>query len=583
MRLLLTILPLLSFGQMPLDITHLPGDFNAPGRGAQYWNGTPWDGIQAPTINGSATGFTGYVRLEWDDVEPTKDNYKLTGPYPSLEFWIRRCIDRGEAFAFGGVMTVCDGCGNTSYDGGRSLYPLYLHQMMQAEAVKDWRTSGGYWIPNWNSPSYLARFQALNDTIAKFVKNGIYTTNKGRVVRYKDVLDYVDVRGYGNFGEWHNWPYDGEMPIATKPTAQTLKNIIDVTVKAFPDAPLVIVAGVYSPLGSSANPPEAGYYALTASNNYGKIGWRRDNIGGPGDDAYLVNNTSSYNGMRFDTAVVYRWKYAMITGEPLNGNGTCCPLYYDIRREIKLYHYAGFGNGNYGSGTSWDTIRKAFALTGYRYQLSGSVDSILYNTTSFNIRMNWKNTGATPMYQKRWRVKYNLVNSAGVTVQRFTSKADLYLLMDGSYSEAFMVNVPATGTYKLSLTVEDTTGYFNPLPLNINTRNADGSYTVATVQVKNPQALPITDPYVRPIRNNAVIKIYPNPVNTELNVELAKNTSKPVSVDIYDVTGRLIMQQTNYSDNFKINTSQLKDGIYIFKLYNRYNIIQTIEKLVKWR
>jgi hypothetical protein len=75
--------------------------------------------------------------------------------------------------------------------------------------------------------------------------------------------------------------------------------------------------------------------------------------------------------------------------------------------------------------------------------------------------------------------------------------------------------------------------------------------------------------------DNAV-KIYPNPVNTQLSVEIdeeviARNeatsgSSSTANVTIFDATGRLIEAQKNVNDALKIDVSAYAHGIYILKV-----------------
>jgi hypothetical protein len=68
--------------------------------------------------------------------------------------------------------------------------------------------------------------------------------------------------------------------------------------------------------------------------------------------------------------------------------------------------------------------------------------------------------------------------------------------------------------------------------------------------------------------DNAV-KIYPNPVNTQLSVEIAENTEgSPLAatVTIFDATGRLILMQKNVNDILKVDVSAYASGIYILKV-----------------
>ncbi len=67
--------------------------------------------------------------------------------------------------------------------------------------------------------------------------------------------------------------------------------------------------------------------------------------------------------------------------------------------------------------------------------------------------------------------------------------------------------------------------------------------------------------------NNASLKVYPNPIfrNGNLNVEFALNTF--AKINVYNVTGKLIL--SDKMDNLKsksINVSNLTGGIYFLKI-----------------
>jgi hypothetical protein len=68
--------------------------------------------------------------------------------------------------------------------------------------------------------------------------------------------------------------------------------------------------------------------------------------------------------------------------------------------------------------------------------------------------------------------------------------------------------------------------------------------------------------------DNAV-KIYPNPVNTQLSVEIAENTEgspSTANVTIFDATGRLILMQRNVNDILSVDVSAYARGIYMLKV-----------------
>ena len=165
--------------------------------------------------------------------------------------------------------------------------PTYLHNLMQGEGSnsRDWQNSGGLWVPNWNSPNWLGRWAALMTAIANHINS---TTYNGK--SYKDAIYYIDVRGFGDYGEWHTYPWTGTEPSGRTATVASLESIVNAVKSAFPNYPLQIAMGAFDTKDASMMPPEFCYYALTTSNAWGQIGWRRDNLGDAGYASYLSGN-----------------------------------------------------------------------------------------------------------------------------------------------------------------------------------------------------------------------------------------------------------------------------------------------------
>ena len=69
--------------------------------------------------------------------------------------------------------------------------------------------------------------------------------------------------------------------------------------------------------------------------------------------------------------------------------------------------------------------------------------------------------------------------------------------------------------------------------------------------------------------NGDGIQLWPNPVDSELNISLASTMSEqPVRVEIFDINGRLlrVADFDQIGDNFTMDTSELGDGIYLIKI-----------------
>ncbi len=461
-----------------------------PGRGAEQWQHLPWDngaghGVQIPAGN-STPGPNYYTRFAWKDIESDATQ----GSYSWTEFDRRfhQAVDAHQMFSFG-VMPICSGCGSGSF------IPTYLHNLMQKELVKDWYYSTDKaWVPNWNSPSYLSRYKALLQAIADHIATTSYQPAWSSIpIPYSSVVYAIDIRGYGNYGEWHVWPWiqNSGFPSNILPTAATLQTLIDDNLQIFPNYQNQALIGAFTNTSASFVPEQASYYALTASNNCGQIGWRRDNWGDPQYSALLENNAETYDpgsgAVSLSTLIMNKWKYAPITGEPLGGitsNYDCGSLYCHIITEMNLYHGSSFGNGNFsnpGSSAIQANVVQASRIAGYRLILTGgAMNTVLNQGSAFNISLNWQNIGLAPVYEN-WNVAYELRDGNGGVAwsgnSGFTPKLFLPSGTPSVVSENF--TLPATvlpGTYSLYLIIRDPANYKNPLPLAITGRNMDGSY-----------------------------------------------------------------------------------------------------------
>lgn len=431
----------------PITSTPVQGDYPRPFAGAYEWNGVPWDGQQALRLQPSPDT---YQRMNWFDFETTqKGVYNWT----KFDAYIKAAISKGQKFYWGGVMPICQGCSGGFTTGGAQLgYPEWLHKEMMSDSNvvnRPWiATDANCWVPNWNSNIYLTAWENLLLAIAARLKAN----------NLEKHISCIDIRGYGNWGEWHTYPWYWHQPKGTTATVATLKRIVDAHIKAFPNIPLVIVSAAYDPGNASLMPAEFSYYALTAKNNWGPIGWRRDNWGAAGSDNHLVNNPASWNGVPLKSLIMEKWKTSIVTGEPTADNSEVKD-YYDLMREVALYHPVNIGNGNYASSTATAkaNLTAAYALTGYRISVDGG--SVAFKDRLF-ITTNWNNSGVSPTYED-WKVEFSIDGWKGVS--KFNPK-----LLYGKLTFVDDFDLPSIppGTYQLTITVTDPTGVRKPLPLN---------------------------------------------------------------------------------------------------------------------
>ncbi len=78
-------------------------------------------------------------------------------------------------------------------------------------------------------------------------------------------------------------------------------------------------------------------------------------------------------------------------------------------------------------------------------------------------------------------------------------------------------------------------------------------------------------------RLNNTVNIYPNPANTEINIELAKNNEN-TKIEIFNNIGQIVYSADTKNNIEKIDISKLSSGMYFVKLSNRN--LSHIKKIV---
>jgi len=479
-------------GEIALSFTPETGYLELPFARVEQWFDQNYAAI--PATN-PAQRLDIYWRFLWTQLEG-----QTSGSYSWVKFdqVINAAIAKRQRVGIGIFLLCPGGCdpfnGPVYYDGFSSGYPLYLHQLMQGEAVKDrvLGTDAGNrtWVPNWNSQNLKTRYQALLFALRDHINT---TTVNG--VKYSDVVNYVDIRLYGSWGEWHNGGIVNNMsdyPAGMRPTIETYKWFFDVHILAFPNNPLAMLLAALDAerLNHTLTPVEITNYALTVRNGWGPLGIRADQQGSlqwndPGNyvNQYMQNNNKSWQGgPLFSTYTMNRWKTSPLLGEPENNGDN--PNLQTLVAQAQLYKRNSVGNGNFTRSAGADqNMRNAAAAMGYKLQLTGG--KINYSGSAVVVSLNWINTGQTPVYEKNWVTTIDIVNSLGAVVQTKTSAFNPFLFLPAANPVTITDNLPGlpVGSYTAILTVRDPTNYRAPLPLYIKGRNPAGSYTLGSFTI----------------------------------------------------------------------------------------------------
>jgi hypothetical protein len=83
-----------------------------------------------------------------------------------------------------------------------------------------------------------------------------------------------------------------------------------------------------------------------------------------------------------------------------------------------------------------------------------------------------------------------------------------------------------------------------------------------------------------PAEENIYCKAYPNPAVKTLYIQSKQGAHKPLLVQLYDITGKPVLERRTQEDNFALDIHYLSEGIYIFRLSNGYGVTLLLDKIL---
>lgn len=544
------------FNQIPLSANEII----APGRGAEQWHDRT--DVNIPAEGNMIRPFDVYYRTTWNRFEgATENSWNMSW----LDGRFKDAISKRQTLSIG-IMSVYQGVdgnsGGVQIDGAWSSVPNYLIQRMNTENPKAWKVKST-WVPNINSSYYQGRCLALNQAINNFINTTSY-----QGIQYKHVIGIIDIRLYGNWGEWHSAGLVdnvNEYPSGVFPTAASLIKIVDAHRLGFPDIPLVAMINGFDAgwLNNIKNPPEIANYLLTAKNNWGEFGWRRDNWGAFDsyvDDELINNNRSFGNSGPFKTLIMQKWTKAPITGEPPSWNPGD---YSDLENQVSKYKITSFGNGNYGpdmNTTIKNRVRAASKICGYRFIVTRAETSISGN--NLTIAMNWQNVGIGNCYQN-WDIVFELVGTSWKGVSKHKLKFFQPKSTTDLVTETFALTGVPAGTYPLKFSIKDPNGYRVNLPLAIEGADSEKKYSLGTIPVGTTPPPP---PNTGPTANAGGDKEITLPVDSVLLIGSGSDVDGTIQTMLWERvsgSGTIDSSQGPWGNT---TVRGLKEGISVFKL-----------------
>ena len=353
-------------------------------------------------------------------------------------------------------------------EGVTKSYPAYLDAATNPKKMTSWySTLKTSWVPDWNNEYFLTRVDSL-------------MANLARVFGNEPKIGFIEVRTFGDWGEFHMYGYETPpSPLAVVSTI-SLKHMIDAHINAFPNKQIIVMSDNDFALS----------YAMNKTGLKYPIGWRRDSWCNTHFED-IKNNSSAW------PIAKDRWKTAPVIIESYSSDGVTASL---GPKQVRDYHISNIGNGNFS--TAWgtlslsdrDSLLKSASLAGYRYVLR----NVTYpNNLKVNKKMifksTWSNVGNSPAYRK-WNVVYRLLNSSNIVMWQDTSKVDLKTILPTQdangkdtpiiCSDEFLIPISILpGKYNFEIIILDDMNYSNPLRLGIIGRKSNGAYPICDINV----------------------------------------------------------------------------------------------------
>ncbi len=397
-------------------------DLPNPMRGQYRWLGAE------PTPS-TVTSNDVYYRdqVYWGRLEPADNQWDFTW----IDAGLTDAGARGGKFGFR-VMAYCPGC----WMGYRSDLPSVTPSFVPRQVGTD--------IPDWNSTAFLQQWSELMAELGR---------------RYGDDprLGYVDVGGYGAYGEWH---VDGGQPISD---THGLEVVAAVT-GAFPTKHVLI---------NTMTSPDFTLTALAANPN---LGIRTDSLGCP----------DMYSMVAVDRRLQQVWRTRPFfsewctRGDPVLG-----------AKQVRQFHVSTLSSGNMPWSHDSLTTRQrsayadALATAGYRIRLrSLTLPRSVTAGGRATVRTSWLNQGSAPTYDA-WDVRLTFVEARSGRSVGVSLGHQLHGVLDTSRRRT-TVAVPEmrSGRYDVLVSVVDPTGYSRPMYLANAGRSNRGAYRVGSVRVR---------------------------------------------------------------------------------------------------
>ncbi len=165
-----------------------------------------------------------------------------------------------------------------------------------------------------------------------------------------------------------------------------------------------------------------------------------------------------------------------------------------------------------------------------------------------------------------------------ITSSTDSANISISLTNNGNWISGYGIQLPAAANYTYFEIPINSSSAHDTMRIDVNssswpyTQSSAGSVLyLDNIVLKSALTLGVKN-----IDLSQSVFVYPNPVSDLFNIHFNEMTGVNTSINIYDVSGRLILSDkfSTPGKNFQINISALKEGIYYCNIYNGENIVK---------
>ena len=264
----------------------------------------------------------------------------------------------------------------------------------------------------------------------------------------------------------------------------------------------------------------------------------------------LTNLAGDYDIVLYNSSgtEIKRSENGGTTSETISNAGTAAGTYY-----LQVYGYNGANSSNCYSLNIGATAAPTGCSSTYDVSTNGTISGAAQVPLNTNITGLINPSGDNDYY------KFVITTGGTITLTLTTLPADYDLRLYRSNGSQIAIS-QKNGTSNETINYTAAAGTYYARVYGY--RTASHASSCYTLRVATGTASREEDYIVHP---GVKVNVYPNPVKGTVNIQIENNQDK-AEIRLFDMYGRLVMQQLSSNENTRLNVAKLSPGVYLVKI-----------------